>query len=145
DPFVFNLVIPPGTPAPPQDATNTGRSADLDAIAAYIAFGIRAPISPDRPRPPHVDPDLAAGRLVFASANRPSCHRGPKWTRSRVDFQPPPAAGQINAGQLFGKLVDVGTFDPNEFNELKANQPANTPANGGLGINVPSLVSVFAS
>ena len=34
-----------------QNATNTGkanagRSADLDAIAAYIAFGIRAPISP---------------------------------------------------------------------------------------------------
>jgi hypothetical protein len=36
-----------------QNATNTGkanagRSADLDAIAAYIAFGIRAPISPLR-------------------------------------------------------------------------------------------------
>src|SRR5439155_27113713 len=54
DPCVFNLVlnVPPPPPpvicSDPAAATTTGRSADLDAIAAYISFGIRAPISPRR-------------------------------------------------------------------------------------------------
>src|SRR5262249_48380220 len=76
---VFNL-----TPT-----ANTGRSADLDAIAAYISFGIRAPISPLRPRNVgggQTDPEIAQGRALFAAANCSQCHGGPNWTRSRVFF-----------------------------------------------------------
>ncbi len=130
---VFNL-----TPT-----ANTGRSADLDAIAAYIAFGIRAPISPLRGK------NVAKGRDLFKSANCQSCHGGPNWTLSRVDFTPPPGGGEtITGGQLVRFLFNVGTFDATAFNEVKAaagTQPATpTVANGALGFNIPSLLSVFA-
>jgi YVTN family beta-propeller protein len=141
DPCVFNLVIPPGNDCPANTATNAGRDADLDAIAAYIAFGIRAPISPLRARGSRVDPDVKKGRKFFEQANCQQCHGGAKWSRSRVDFAPPPAAAQINNGQLFEFLTDVGTFDPAAFNELNPNLGV---ANGGLGINVPSLLTVNA-
>lgn len=135
---VFNLV----------PTSTTGRDADLDALAAYVAMGIRAPISPIRPRNVNVgslfDPEVTAGRALFASANCQQCHGGPNWTRSRVDFAPPPTAETIVAGQLTRFLTPVGTFDPNAFNELKANQTSNVVANGALGFNIPSLISVFA-
>jgi YVTN family beta-propeller protein len=140
-----------------QNATNTGkanagRSADLDAIAAYIAFGIRAPISPLRKPSNFLANHIQKGRRLFAAADCQSCHGGNKWTISRVDFAPPPLippAGTelIVAGQLERFLRKVGTFDPNAFNEFKAQaatQTANIPANGADGFNIPSLLSVFA-
>lgn len=128
---VFNLV----------PTANTGRSADLDAIAAYIAFGIRAPVSPVSA----VDPDVVAGRALFTAASCQSCHGGPSWTRSQVNFTPPPNPALITDGQLTPFLRTVGTFDPAAFNEVKANQPTIPIANGALGFNMPSLLSIFAS
>ncbi len=118
----------------------TGRSADLDAIAAYIAFGIQAPISPKRGN------DVGEGRGLFGLANCQSCHGGPNWTRSRVDFTPPPLSPPevITAGQLVRFLFPVGTFDAAAANELRPAGAAIVPANGVLGFNVPSLLSVFA-
>jgi YVTN family beta-propeller protein len=129
---VFNL-----TPT-----ANTGRGADEDAITAYIAFGIRAPISPAQwqKRVGLGNPEFA--RSVFARANCQGCHGGTNWTRSRLDFTPPPAANEIVAAQLVRFLKPVGTFDPNAFNEIK---PDLTVANGALGINIPSLIGVFNS
>ena len=127
-------------------AITTGRDPDLDAIAAYIAFGIRAPISPLRTA---TDPEIAQGRSLFAAANCQACHGGANWTASTLDFAPPPVATEITAGQLNGFLCKVGTFDPALANEFKAGGVAgqlNTDgANGGLGTNIPSLISVFAS
>jgi YVTN family beta-propeller protein len=121
---------------------NTGRDADLDAIAAYIAFGVRAPISPLRGQ------DESKGRELFEEANCQLCHGGPNWTSSRIDFTPPPAAAEIQDAQLKNFLCDVGTFDPNAFNEVRfiGGVQANdiVVANGVLGFNIPSLVSVFA-
>src|SRR4030095_8134290 len=135
---VFNLV----------PTANTGRSADLDALAAYVAMGIRAPISPLRAT--NVgggapDPEIAQGRVLFASANCQLCHGGPNWTRSRVDFVPPPVTETITAGQLVRFLVKVGTFDPAAFNEVRGVGTTIVEANGTLGFNIPSLVAVFAS
>src|SRR6185503_963226 len=119
--------------------STTGRDADLDAIAAYIVFGIKAPISPSR------GADVTGGRSLFAGANCQSCHGGPNWTRSHVDFTPPPAANEtILAGQLVRFLKNVATFDPSAFNEVRGLGPAIVPANGGEGFNIPSLRSVFA-
>ena len=123
---------------------NTGRDADADSIAAYIAFGIRALSSPLRGQ------DVAKGRELFAAANCQLCHGGPSWTSSLVDFSPPPVAEPITTGQLTNYLCDVGTFDPNAFNEIiagiaNAGQANLNGANGVLGFNIPSLVSVFAS
>jgi hypothetical protein len=117
---------------------NTGRDADLDAIAAYIAFGIRAPISPRR------GANVAQGRALFAAANCQQCHGGPNWTRSRVDFTPPPTAETITGGQLVRFLSPVGSFDPAAFNEVRGVGTTIVAANGSLGFNVPSLLSVFA-
>jgi YVTN family beta-propeller protein len=127
---------------------NTGRDSDLDAIAAYISFGIRAPISPLRPRNvfgAQPDPEIPQGRALFLAANCQLCHGGPNWTRSRVDFQPPPLAETITGGQLRRFLFQVGTFDPAAFNEVRGAGTAIVPANGSLGFNIPSLISVFAS
>src|SRR6266540_4239925 len=126
---VFNLV----------PTSTTGRDADLDAIAAYIVFGIKAPISPSRGQ------DVSGGRSLFAAANCQSCHGGPNWTRSRVDFTPPPGANEtIFAGQLARFLSNVATFDPSAFNEVRGVGTTIVPANGGQGFNTPSLRSVFA-
>ena len=121
---------------------NTGRDADLDALCSYIAFGIRAPISPLRGQ------DASQGRALFAAANCQLCHGGKNWTSSQVDFTPPPDAAEVQDGQLKNFLCDVGTFDPNAFNEVRfiGGVQANdiVLANGALGFNIPSLLSVFA-
>ena len=149
DPCVFNLRF--AVNAACTDATReaeaaitTGRDADLDALAAYISFGIRAPITPTK----STDPDVATGRALFQAANCQGCHGGANWTASTIDFAPPPAAIDITAAQLNRFLCKAGTFDATLANELKggavAGQLNTDGANGVLGINIPSLVSVFA-
>jgi YVTN family beta-propeller protein len=149
DPCVFNLRFAVNATCTDatreaEAATTTGRDADLDAIAAYIAFGIRAPVAPHRIS----EPDVAAGRLLFAAANCQGCHGGINWTASTLDFGPPPAATEVTAAQLNRFLCKAGTFDATLANELKggavAGQLNTDGANGGLGINIPSLLSVSA-
>lgn len=123
---------------------NTGRSADLDAIATYLALGVRAPISPVSSH------TVKLGRRLFKEAGCQNCHGGPNWTISALDYTPPPAANQIVDAQLVKFLCRIGTFDPNLFsdgvsNEIRANNAANVQARGILGFNTPSLISVFAS
>jgi hypothetical protein len=125
---------------------NTGRSADLDAIATYLALGVRAPISPVSSH----SVSAQWGRVVFAAAGCQNCHGGKNWTISTLDYTPPPAANEVNDAQLERFLCRVGTFDPNLFsdgvsNEIRANNANNVQARGVLGINVPSLISVYAS
>jgi YVTN family beta-propeller protein len=146
DPCVFNLALPNPNPnnCGAGTAITTGRDKDLDAIAAYIAFGIRPPVVANRA----TDPDVVAGRALFAAANCQGCHGGANWTASTLDFTPPLLATDIFAGQLRNFLCGVGTFDPNGANEIKAGGVAgqlNTDqANGGAGINIPSLLGVGA-
>src|SRR5262249_13835014 len=66
------------------------------------------------------------------------------WTRSRVDFTPPPTSETITGGQLVRFLNKVGTFDQAAFNEVRGVGTTIVPANGSLGFNTPSLLSVFA-
>src|SRR2546426_4510943 len=79
-----------------------------DAIKAFVQFGIRAPLSP---LPSH-DTDVLSGRLLFGSAGCATCHGGPQWTRSRIDFTPPPGAGLISNGQWIDQLARSVTFVP---------------------------------
>ena len=149
DPCVFNLRFVESAACPAtraaEAAITTGRDADLDAIAAYIAFGIRAPVTPTKA----TDADVAAGRTLFAAANCQGCHGGANWTASTLDFGPPPQVSEVTAAQLTRFLCKAGTFDAALANELKggavAGQLNTDGANGGLGINIPSLLSVFAS
>ena len=108
-----------------------------DAIEAFVQFGIRAPISPVS----GTDPDVVAGRTLFASANCQSCHGGPLWTSSRLNFTPPPAPGTAVNGQLVQQLRQVGTFDPAALNEVRQ---SGAPALGADGFQPGSLLSLFA-
>jgi YVTN family beta-propeller protein len=125
---------------------NSGLNADLDAIATYLALGVRAPISPI---PSHVI-GAQIGRAIFEVQGCQNCHGGRNWTISSLDYTPPPPATDIVDAQLVRFLCRVGTFNPALFsdgvsNEIRANNVANVQARGALGFNVPSLISVFAS
>jgi uncharacterized protein (TIGR03437 family) len=109
-----------------------------DALEAYVQSGIRAPISPLRGS---TDPDIAAGRQLFIQANCQGCHGGPQWTSARVRFNPPPDASLISNGQLIAELRNVGTFNPQAFNEVRN---TGAPAIGADGFAPPSLLSLFA-
>ncbi len=134
DPGVANFV-------PPSAGRNQLKVRGVnawDAIKAYVQFGIRAPISPVS----KTDPDVVAGRALFASANCQQCHGGAQWTSSRIRFTPPPAAGVVDVnGQIIGELRKVGTFDPAALNEVRA---TGAPSLGADGFAPASLLSVFA-
>jgi YVTN family beta-propeller protein len=108
-----------------------------DGLKAYVQFGIRAPISPVS----KTDPDVIAGEALFRSANCQQCHGGASWTSSLVRYNPPPAAGQVVAGQLAEELRNVGTFDGTLFNEVRQNA---APPLGAAGFVPPSLLSIHA-
>jgi mono/diheme cytochrome c family protein len=125
---------------------NSGLNADLDAIATYLALGVRAPISPIR----NGNFGAQIGRAIFEVQGCQNCHGGKNWTISSLDYTPPPVATDVVDAQLVRFLCRVGTFDPALFtdgvsNEIRANNAANVQARGVLGINVPSLISVFSS
>jgi YVTN family beta-propeller protein len=124
---------------------NTGRSADLDAIAAYVTMGIRSPVSPTRSTNVgggFFDPDVLSGRALFTAGNCQQCHGGPNWTDSRVRFAPPPSPALITNNQIAYALRQVGTFNPAAFNEVTAN---GGPPLGNDGFNMPSLINVYAT
>jgi DNA-binding beta-propeller fold protein YncE len=108
-----------------------------DALKAFVQSGIRAP----KAAVTAFDPDVAAGRALFTSANCQQCHGGPQWSSSRVRFTPAPSPGLIVNGQVAGELRTVGTFDPNAVNEVRANGAAPL---GSSGFAPPSLLSLHA-
>jgi len=108
-----------------------------DAIKAFQQFGIRAPLSPVSSE----DSDVIAGRDLFASANCAQCHGGAQWTRSRINFTPPPGAALVVRTQLIDQLRQVGTFNPAAFNEVRQNAAAPL---GADGFSPASLLSISA-
>jgi YVTN family beta-propeller protein len=147
---------------------NSGRNADQDAIAVWVARALRSA------RPPVLatDPSAQAGRtlfgttgLVVAGFSCATCHGGPKWTRSTRDYVAPPSpTDNVGLGNqnvigaelrktalqpaVFpGVLVNVGTFTlgGGRTNEIRFNgadiSQAINPL-GANGFNIPSLLSV---
>jgi YVTN family beta-propeller protein len=143
------IVLADGTTQDPNVAAftplaNAGRNqlkvrgvGGWDAIKAFIQFGLRAPLSPASSD----DPDVIAGRTLFASAGCAQCHGGPQWTRSRINYTPPPGAALIVNAQLIDQLRKVGTFDATAFNEVRATA---APPLGADGFSPASLLSVSA-
>ena len=101
---------------------NTGLSADLDAIATYLALGVRAPIAPLSSK----NQGVKQGRDLFAAAGCQNCHGGKNWTISIIDYTPPPAAAEIVDAQLIRFLCRVGTFDPALFTVGRATRSGRT-------------------
>jgi YVTN family beta-propeller protein len=142
------ITLADGSPDPVLDAfnpPNTGRSVQLDALAAYVAQGIRSPISPFKnPALSSRDRRLVTlGRQLFSQAGCAICHGGEGWSSNRRDYPLPPGGpdNPIVAGQLTRFLRDVGTFDPTAVNEIRQN---GAPPLGALGFNAPSLLGSFA-
>jgi YVTN family beta-propeller protein len=129
--------VTPFTPA------NAKRSKHWDAIAEYVARGIRSPISPFAPRQGDqaARATLAKRSLLFQTANCAQCHGGSGWASSRRNFAPPPQASLISNTQLPSFLWKVGTFDSANTNEIRA---TGAPPLGADGYNPPSLLGIVA-
>jgi len=133
--------------APAPALANTGRSAPLDALAFYVATGIKSPRSPFAAEPAGtaLGQSIAQGRALFAQNNCAACHGGAGWASARRDFTPPPAPELIDSSeginQLFTSLTDVGTFIATQANEIRQDGKA---ALGVKGFVPPSLLSVGA-
>jgi DNA-binding beta-propeller fold protein YncE len=146
-------------------ARNTGRDARQDAIETFIIRNIRSSRSPE-------DPNSAGplnGRRLFGQVGLvapgfscATCHGGPKWTRSIVDYMPPPSPDiglglgnervigaelRQTATQGPNVLINVGTFTlgGGRENEIRFNGAdigqAIAPL-GANGFNIPSVLSV---
>jgi YVTN family beta-propeller protein len=138
-------------------ARSGGRDARQDAIAVWIATKVRSSNAPLAAS----DPAVVRGRqrfgevgLVVPNFSCATCHGGPKWTRSTIDYTPPPSPTQIIGAELRNTvtqganvLINVGTFTlgGGRTNEIRANLgdigAAAAPL-GANGFNIPSLLSV---
>jgi mono/diheme cytochrome c family protein len=150
---------------------SAGRDARQDAINEWVKRAVRSVVAPDLDATA-----VAQGRALFGQAGLTgvsgiscaSCHGGPKWTRSRVDFAAPPSPDLARgneevlgaelrktlsqpgtaAGGANGVLVDVGTFVAARLNEVRPNAAdasQRIAALGGNGFQAPSLLSVGAT
>jgi hypothetical protein len=135
---------------------NAGRDARQDAIAVWIARKVRSARAPVDP----LDQAAVRGRqlfgqvgLVLPDLSCATCHGGPKWTRSTVDYAAPPSPLQVIGAELRqtnhqpSVLFKVGTFmaGADRQNEIRPNPADISQAVlplGANGFNIPSLLSV---
>ena len=106
-----------GTRNQPLGDPKTGVSADLDALAAYVASLQAFPPSPFRTAGGALSTNAEAGRVIFGTASCASCHSGSPFTNSSTNT-----------------LVDVGTIKPTSGQRL-----------GGplTGLDTPTLCSAW--
>jgi hypothetical protein len=156
---------------------NTGRDSRQDAISLWVARKVRSARAPV----PATDPGAQAGRTLFGTVGLvtpgfscATCHGGPKWTRSTVDYTAPPSAeigiglgnqrvigaelrqtatqpnspGPVTPPQFPGVLLNVGTFTPNaaggRVNEIRANAADPSQAIAPLGANGFNIPSLLS-
>ena len=135
----------PGATTPPLAVKNAERSPQLDALAFYVATGIRTPAAPlaSEPAGSALGQQIARGRDLFAAANCASCHGGPGWASGRFNTLPAVPTVALDAGVpvLLDVLRNVGTFNAADRNQIKQNGSA---AAGALGYNPPSLLGAAA-
>jgi YVTN family beta-propeller protein len=116
------LGLAPGVDPSLLGMPNSGRSAALDALAAFMAYGIPIPILPA----PKVD--VTQGRELFQTAGCAACHGGPTWTSSLL----PGPAGTLDLdgnGMVDGALMNVGSLNPRDVR-------------GETGFDPPSLLNI---
>ncbi len=110
--------------ADPLGPAKAGRSADLDALAAYVATLTTVGISPYREASGSMSADATAGRDLFARAECGACHAGTTFTDSPQ-----------------GRFHDIGTIDADTGGRLGDALPGglDTPTLRGLWLNAPYL------
>ncbi len=108
-----------GTPNAPLGSTNAGRSADLDALAAYVKSLETNGNSPARTASGGLSAEATEGQQIFRAQNCASCHKGTTFTKSALNL-----------------LVNVGTLKASSGKRL-----------GGIltGLDVPTLRGAWAT
>jgi mono/diheme cytochrome c family protein len=108
-----------GTTSEPLGDPKAGLSADLDALAAYVASLNAFANSPQRNADSSLTADAIVGRAIFQRENCAACHTGTKFTDSDTDI-----------------LHDIGTLKPSSGTRLGGPEPLP-------GIDTPTLRSVW--
>lgn len=106
-----------GTRSQPLGNAKAGVSADLDALAAYVASLSTFDPSPLRPSATTLSAAAGTGRTLFTQMNCAGCHSGTAWTRSGTD-----------------NPANVGTLKASSGKRLNATL---------AGIDVPTLRDVW--
>ena len=106
------------SPHPPMGTPNAGRSAELDALAAYLTSLGEVPPSPHRGADGFMTEAGLRGREIFARAGCPTCHAAPRFTNSTLE----------------GELYDVGTL--REGSGMRLGEPLT-------GIDTPTLLGLW--
>ena len=99
-------LIAGGTPNPPLGAPNAGRSADLDALAAYVMSLTKSGASPHRASTTPLPAAAIAGRTVFKNLNCASCHSGAGFTNSALNVFRNVGTIKPSSGQRLGATAD---------------------------------------
>lgn len=109
-------LIENGNPHPSISTANAGLSADLDALAGYVASLTKAGDSPHRASTAPTS-ETEAGRVIFERENCASCHSGTGFTNSALNV-----------------FADIGTLKPSSGQRLGA---------ALTGLDVPTLRGLF--
>lgn len=112
-------LISGATPNPSLGASNAGRSADLDALAAYVKSLTANGNSPNRTSAGALSADATTGQQIFRAQNCAACHSGASFTNSALNV-----------------FSNIGTLKPTSGQRLGA--PLT-------GLDVPTLRGVWAT
>lgn len=127
--LMLDLDFHAGTRAQPLGDPKAGRSADLDALAAYLASLSLNGESPYRNQDGSLTASAVAGQGVFQQQNCAQCHAGAQYTDSAL-----------------GVFHDVGTLKPTSGQRLGATLTGlDTPTLRGLWATAPYLHDGAAS
>jgi len=98
-------LIANGSPHAPLATPNARRSADLDALAAYVASLSSAGESPHRSVSGVPSPEALQGAAVFAQNNCFTCHSGPEYTRSALNVFADIGTAKTTSGTRLGRTL----------------------------------------
>jgi YVTN family beta-propeller protein len=142
-----------GTRNQPLGDPKAGLSADLDALAAYVASLNAFANSPNRNPDGTLTSDALAGRAIFQSANCAQCHSGTAFTESgaatlRNIGTLKPSSGQRLGGPLTGidtpTLRDVWATAPYLHDGSAATLGDAIRAHDGISLTDPDLAKLVA-
>ncbi len=142
-----------GTRSQPLGDSKAGLSADLDALAAYVASLNSFAPSPLRNGNGTLSSNAQAGRVIFANLNCAACHGGPGFTVSGAGNLMnigtlTSASGQRLGGALTGidipTLRDVWATPPYLHNGSAPTLAAAIQAHSGVSVPAPDLPKLVA-
>jgi YVTN family beta-propeller protein len=102
-----------GTTSQPLGAPKAGKSADLDALAAYVASLTQFDASPSRDSAGALTATAQLGRTVFINNNCASCHSGTAFTNSVTNSLSDIGTIKLSSGKRLGEALtglDVPTL-----------------------------------